>query len=70
MSGVELTLVMGSVLLAILAVFFVAYVVKISGRDRPRDPERVKRFVQNAPLERLALVLNDYDVGTDTPKAP
>lgn len=68
MNGFVLALTIGSVVSAVSGLFYIAHLVKVSGRDRPHDPERVKKFVQNAPFERLALVLNDYDVGTDSPK--
>lgn len=70
MSVIELLLAIGSVVSAVLSFFFVAHLTKVSGRDRPHDPELVKRLVQNAPFERLALVLNDYDAGTDSPNTP
>jgi hypothetical protein len=70
MNELELILTIGSVVSAVLGLLFVAHLTKVSGRDRPHDPERVKRLVQNAPLERLAMVLNDYNVLRDPPKAP
>jgi hypothetical protein len=67
MNGFEFALTITSGVTAIFGLFYVAHLVKVSGRDRPRDPESVRRLVRNAPFERLALVLNDYDVGTNSP---
>lgn len=38
-----------SVVLAGVAIAYMAYLARVSGRDRPHDPERLRRFIANAP---------------------
>ncbi|MEY8802957.1 hypothetical protein AB9K35_22015 [Leisingera sp. XS_AS12] len=41
-----------SVVLAGATVAYAAYLGRVSGRDRPHDPERLRRFIENAPYEQ------------------
>ncbi|KKN51325.1 hypothetical protein LCGC14_0623810 [marine sediment metagenome] len=36
----------GSVMIAICGIWYVRYIVRTSGRDRPRNPERVRRMIE------------------------
>jgi hypothetical protein len=42
----EIIISAGSVVIAICGLWYVRYVVRTSGRDRPHDPERVRRLVE------------------------
>jgi hypothetical protein len=35
-----------SVMIALCGLWYVRHIVRTSGRDRPHDPDRVKRFVE------------------------
>jgi hypothetical protein len=57
MTTFEMMLSLSSVAAGAATIFYVANLVKISGRDRPEDPERLQRFIEDAPYERLDRVL-------------
>lgn len=57
MTPLEMMIGTCSVAAAAATVGYVLYVVRHAGRDRPYDPERVKRLVETAPMERLDNVL-------------
>lgn len=42
-----------SVVLGTAAIIYVIYLYRVSGRDRPHDPERLRRFIANAPYHLL-----------------
>ena len=46
MTKFEIIISAGSVMIALCVLWYVRYVVRTSGRDRPRDPDRVQRFVE------------------------
>lgn len=48
MTSIEVALSVGSVAIAISSIFYVKHIVRTGGRDRPRDPEAVRRFVDRA----------------------
>ncbi|SEL61913.1 hypothetical protein SAMN05444413_11214 [Roseivivax marinus] len=48
MTVFEMTLSAGSVAGAVLGLWYVRYIVRTSGRDRPHDPEAVERLVERA----------------------
>lgn len=56
MTSLEIAISIGS---ALTAAVTIAYVVHRAGRDRPHDPDRLKRFVGAAPVERLDKVLSN-----------
>lgn len=45
MQTFEIILSIVSVTVAVASIWYTIRIVKTSGRDRPRDPERVQRFV-------------------------
>ncbi len=57
MTLIELAISAGSVAAAASGLYYVAHIVRISGRDRPHDPARVDSMVKSAPMERLDNVL-------------
>ncbi len=57
MGPVEIGMIAGSLLLAAAGTTYVTRLVRISGRDRPENPERVKRVLATAPYDRLDNVL-------------
>ncbi|WP_157084448.1 hypothetical protein [Sediminimonas qiaohouensis] len=48
MTTFEVYLSIGSVTGAIAVSFYVRHVVRTAGRDRPRNPEALRRFVEKA----------------------
>ncbi len=42
-----------SVVLAGVTIAWMAYLARVSGRDRPHDPERLRQFIANAPYHLL-----------------
>lgn len=53
MTTFELIVSAASVVLAGAAIAYLAHLARVSGRDRPRDPERLRRFIANAPYDLL-----------------
>lgn len=56
MQNIYVFLTAASVVLAALGLLFVKWIIKTSGRDRPYDPERLRRFidkVERAEQERF-----------------
>lgn len=51
MPAVEIALSVSSLVAGAVSVAFVAYLIRTSGRDRPNDPSRLARFIQNAPRD-------------------
>lgn len=47
MTRFDIGLSVGSVILSGVGMAYVAYIVKTSGRDRPRDPEAVQKFIDS-----------------------
>ncbi len=41
-----------SVAAAGVTIAYMSHLAKVSGRDRPHDPERLKRFIRNAPYHK------------------
>jgi hypothetical protein len=66
MTGFEIFLCVTWVAFCAAAIVYMHHIVKVSGRDRPRDPERVRRLVASAPYEILEDILDDD--GTQSPK--
>jgi len=59
MTNLEIAISAGSALTAAVTIAYVVHVVHRAGRDRPHDPDRLKRFVEAAPVERLDKVLSN-----------
>jgi hypothetical protein len=53
MNTFDIIVSIASVVLGGAAIAYVAYLARVSGRDRPRDPERLRRFIENAPYHLL-----------------
>ena len=45
----DIVVSIASVVLGTAAIVYVIYLCRVSGRDRPRDPERLRRFIAKAP---------------------
>jgi|GEM_PF-2896839 hypothetical protein len=58
MSGFEIALSASSMSAAVASIVYVSYLVRVSGRDRPNNPDLVKHFVESAPMNRLDNVLS------------
>ena len=58
MTSLEILLSSTAVAVAIAGNLYVLKVVRSSGRDRPHDPERVQKLIENAPMELLEKVLD------------
>jgi len=61
MSNVEIVICVVVVSVSVLLIIYMLHIAKSSGRDRLHDRERVRRFVESAPYERLKDVLDDYE---------
>ena len=48
MTTFEVYLSIGAVAIAIAVSLYVQHLVRTSGRDRPHDPEAVRRFIERA----------------------
>jgi nicotinamidase-related amidase len=59
MTGFETLFCVAWVATCAAAIVYMLYAVKDCGRDRPHDPERVRRLVATAPYEFLDVVLDD-----------
>jgi len=57
MNGIEIFMSVGSVAIAVAGLTYVAHIVRVSGRDRPHDPARLRHLIDTAPMERLDNVL-------------
>lgn len=57
MTAFELVLSAGTVAAASSGIAYVVHLVRVSGRDRLHDAERVEAMVRHAPMERLDNVL-------------
>lgn len=53
MNAFEVFLSASSLSAAAFSVLYVNHLIKVSGRDRPHNPELVHEFVRTAPMERL-----------------
>jgi putative toxin-antitoxin system antitoxin component (TIGR02293 family) len=53
MTTFDIIISVASVVLGTAGILYVMYVTKHAGRDRPRDPERLRRFIENAPYHLL-----------------
>lgn len=49
MATIDIIVSVASVVLATAAIVFMNHVYRVSGQDRPHDPERLRRFIANAP---------------------
>lgn len=49
MATIDIIVSVASVVLATAAIIYVNYLGRVSGQDRPHDPERLRRFIANAP---------------------
>lgn len=58
MTLIEIVLSASSAIAAAGSLVYVAHIVRISGRERPYDPARAQKMVDEAPLERLGNVLS------------
>lgn len=54
MATFDIIVSIASVVLAAVTIAYMAYLARVSGRDRPHDPERLRRFIANAPYHPLA----------------
>ncbi|MFG6501579.1 hypothetical protein [Sulfitobacter sp. 1A15106] len=61
MATFDIIVSISSVVLAAVTITYVAYLARVSGRDRPHDPERLRRFIANAPYN-----LDKNDSGQNT----
>ncbi|MFG6583054.1 hypothetical protein [Sulfitobacter sp. 1A12779] len=53
MATFDIVVSIASVVLAGVTIAYMAYLARVSGRDRPHDPERLRRFIANAPYHLL-----------------
>jgi hypothetical protein len=49
MATFDIIVSISSIVLAAVTIAYMAYLARVSGRDRPHDPERLRRFIANAP---------------------
>lgn len=58
MATFDIIVSISSVVLAAITIAYMAYLARVSGRDRPHNPDRLRRFIANAPYnlddERLS----------------
>ncbi|MGC9420262.1 MAG: hypothetical protein ACP5EN_14970 [Rhodovulum sp.] len=57
MTELELVVSCASLAAGVLSSFYVAYLVRTSGRDRPDSPDLVWHMVETAPYDRLHNVI-------------
>ncbi|MFG6534811.1 hypothetical protein ACGYK5_13300 [Sulfitobacter sp. 1A16787] len=53
MATIDIIVSIGSIVAAGVGIAWMQYLANHSGRDRPHDPERLRRFIANAPYDRL-----------------
>ena len=53
MTTFDVIVSIGSVVFGTAAIVYAIYVGRTAGRDRPHDPERLRRFIKNAPYHLL-----------------
>lgn len=53
MPTVEIILSITALVLGSAGIVYAIYLDRVSGRGRPRDPERLRRFIANAPYHLL-----------------
>ena len=53
MATIDIIVSIASVVLATAVIVSVNHLYRVSGRDRPHDPERLRRFIANAPYHLL-----------------
>ena len=53
MATLDIIVSIGSVVFGTAAIVYAIYVGRTAGRDRPHDPERLRRFIANAPYHLL-----------------
>ncbi len=58
MNAIEIILSGASITAAAGGTLYVRHVVRVSGRDRPNDPDLVRQFVRTAPMHRLNHILS------------
>ena len=51
MTTFDVIVSIGSVVFGTAAIVYAIYVGRTAGRDRPHDPERLRRFIKNAPYD-------------------
>ncbi|WP_417525579.1 antitoxin Xre/MbcA/ParS toxin-binding domain-containing protein [Marinovum sp.] len=51
MTLVETIVSITSVIASVLAILYMRHIARHAGRDRPHDPERLRRFIETAPYE-------------------
>ncbi len=59
MDNIYLFLSVASVISAALGLIFVKWIVMTSGRDRPHDPERLRRFIDKVGRDERATLDSD-----------
>lgn len=52
MTSGEIILSVTAFVLGSAGIVYAIYLGRVSGRGRPRDPERLRRFIANAPYEQ------------------
>lgn len=52
MATFDIIVSISSVVLAAVTIAYMAYLARVSGRDRPHDPKRLLRFIANAPYSQ------------------
>lgn len=53
MATIDIIVSIASIVAAGVVIALTGYLANHSGRDRPHDPERLRRFIANAPYDRL-----------------
>lgn len=49
MTTLDITVSIGSIVFATVVIAYANHLYRVSGQDRPNDPERLRRFIANAP---------------------
>jgi hypothetical protein len=57
MTTFEIYLSITSVVVSVAMSWWMLRIAKYAGRDRPHDPERVRRFIEDAPYDALDKVM-------------
>ena len=53
MTTLDITVSIGSIVFATVVIAYANHLYRVSGQDRPNDPERLRRFIANAPYHLL-----------------
>jgi hypothetical protein len=61
MTAFEIYLPIISAIVSVVVSWWMLRIAKYAGRDRPHDPERVRRFIKDAPYDELDKIMNRRD---------